>query len=99
MALHDEHVAALAAGIDKFGLVVRQAAVHRVRLDHDRPIGQRVEHFQETDIAIALASLVNMLIQRVLVLDVDGIRLKLFALLDDRLPPIAPLHVDHWVST
>ena len=43
MALEEDDVGPLAHLVDEVGLRVAQAAVHRVGLDDDRPVADRLE--------------------------------------------------------
>ena len=63
MALEEDHVAPLAEAEDEVGLEIAQAAVHRVRLDHDGEGADRLEEVEEALVAVAHAPGVAVLVE------------------------------------
>ena len=87
VALEEHHVGALAELEDEVGLEVRQPPVDGVRLDDGGHVVDCVEKVEEPLVAVTVTSLIVVLVQAVLVLEVNSVRLELVNLLRHRAPP------------
>ena len=89
VALEEHQVSPGAQLIQEVGLGVTEAPVDRVWFDHGGEVPNGIEQLQETLIGVAYSPGVHILIQTVLVLQMNHVRLELFYQLRHRLPPVA----------
>jgi hypothetical protein len=99
MALEEDDMRAPAHFVYEIGFKIAHPTMDRMWLNNDWIIAQGGKHGEEPFVAIADSSLIVVLIESVLVLNVDGPRIELADKIHYRTPPVFASHVDDRINT